>query len=185
MRGRGAAVRSRWQPMKLRVTLSVALSALVVLTVATVAAASPSVRQSRLVGSARVAHTVRWMRWRSSLPPADGRGIAVGSRAVLGVAAMADLAPLRARLHFPLIRAFPQLRAAEVRATASLIGNAKSDPRVRYLARIGASAGMLSTPNAPLLTTIDANTGRPYEWQFAAANVGAALELSAGSASID
>src|SRR6059058_2646258 len=43
---------------------------------------------------------------------------------------------------------------------------------------------MLSVFNDPLLVQIDPSTERPYEWQFAAANVGPALDISSGSASV-
>jgi serine protease len=43
-------------------------------------------------------------------------------------------------------------------------------------------ASFAATPNDPMLATIDPSTQLPYEWQFGAANVGPALELSPGSA---
>jgi subtilisin family serine protease len=54
---------------------------------------------------------------------------------------------------------------------------------VAVVALVAATAA-LATPNDPMLSTIDPSTGLPYEWQFAAANVGPALELSPGSPSI-
>ncbi len=52
------------------------------------------------------------------------------------------------------------------------------------VAALVATTSALAAPNDPMLSTIDSSTGLPYEWQFAAANVGLALELSPGSPSI-
>lgn len=52
------------------------------------------------------------------------------------------------------------------------------------LAALVAATSALAATNDPLLSTIDSSTGLPYEWQFAAANVGRALALSPGSSTI-
>jgi subtilisin family serine protease len=128
--------------------------------------------------SARHAQSMRWFRWQ---PPATAH---LGPRAVLGVETMLDLAPLRAQYHFRLIRALPSLHAAEIRPTRALLRGARLDPRIRYLSPLDASSRLLWASNAPLLSDPDPTTGLPYEWQFATADVGAALDLSPGSASV-
>jgi subtilisin family serine protease len=50
------------------------------------------------------------------------------------------------------------------------------------VAALASTQAALASP--PLLTTADPATGRPYEWQYAAANVGPALAISAGSPTV-
>jgi serine protease len=102
---------------------------------------------------------------------------------LLGVNAPRDLGALRVRYHFRIVRAFPRLHAAVVRASADLIAAARSDARIRYLSSLGSPQRLLSQ-SSPLLSTTDPSTGLAFEWQFDAANLGPALALSAGSPSI-
>src|SRR3954451_6136095 len=106
---------------------------------------------------------------------------AFGGVAVLGVAHNDDLPALRAAYGFSVLRAIPSLRAAEIRVGST---SPARDSRVRYLSRVTTAHHTLSVFTDPLLVQIDPTTERPYEWQFAAANVGPALEISAGSASV-
>ena len=106
---------------------------------------------------------------------------AVGSAAVLGLATMRDLAPLSGRYGFRVVRAFPSLRAAEVRVSRSLRLGAARDQRIRYLSPLGTQRRLMAAPDDPLLRIADPLTELPYEWQFAAAHVDHALDLSPGS----
>ena len=129
----------------------------------------------------RLGTTMRWYRWRPATTTLQRRTHGVGSTDVLGLVSMGELAPLRTRYGFQVIRTFPQLRAAEVRVSHSLVACAARDPRVRYLSPLGVQRHSASTPNDPLLSTIDPWTQLPYEWQFEAAHVDRALDLSPGS----
>jgi serine protease len=106
-----------------------------------------------------------------------------GSAAVLGLQAPRDLASLRARYGFSVIRVLPALRAVEIRVTPALLAGARSDPRIRYLSPLDSAQHSLLTLN-PLLIAVDPTTALPYEWQFGAANVPAALAISPGSPAV-
>jgi thermitase len=125
-----------------------------------------------------------WVHWRQASRTLQARLVTPGSPAVLGVAGLGDLQRLRARYRFGLIRVFPDLHAAEVRASVALVAATRLDSRIRYLSPLGSPQRLLSLATSPLVTDLDPLTGVSYEWQFEAANVGAALALSAGSASI-
>jgi len=127
---------------------------------------------------------MRWFRWHRSARALQSQQLAIGSQAVVGLHTMRDLGPLRARYRFHLIRALPALRAAEIRPTPALLEGAGADPRIRYVSSVESSLRFLSSPAAPLVTAIDPTTAAPYEWQFAAANVAPALDLSSGSPSV-
>jgi subtilisin family serine protease len=131
-----------------------------------------------------VNHTIHWYRWHTSTRSLQGRASTIGSTAVLGVSSMRDLAPLRSRYGFRVIRAFSSLHAAEVKVTPMLREGAARDKRVRYLSPIGAPQHLTALPNDPLVSTLDPNTGLPYEWEFAAAHVDRALDMSPGSPTI-
>jgi subtilisin family serine protease len=143
-------------------------------------AAPPAVASA----SSRLDGTIHRYRWHPSLRSLQGRTTEVGSTAVLGLASMRGLAPLQGRYGFRVIRALPQLRAAELTVSRSLLSGAARDRRIRYLSALGPQRRLLAMPNDPLLSTLDPLTGLPYEWQFAAAHVDRALDFSQGSASI-
>jgi subtilisin family serine protease len=142
---------------------------------ASVATASPPPRLDR---------AMHWYRWHPSARTLQGRTGRIGSTAVLGLASMAELAPLRGRYGFRVVRAFPQLRAAEVRVSRLLVAGAARDRRIRYLSPLGGQRRLMATPNDPLLWAVDPWTHLPYEWQFGASHVDRALDLSSGSPTI-
>jgi subtilisin family serine protease len=127
-----------------------------------------------------------WYHWTSATRPAPAERF--GGTAVVGLESMADLGALRAAYSFTRVRAMPQLRAVEVRVGRTqlrrLLARGPNDQRIRYVSPVGRPRHTLAMPNDPLLTTMDPGTARPYEWQFAAAHVDRALELSPGSPSV-
>ena len=131
------------------------------------------------------------MHWYHSHPSGDrrrARAADFGSIAVVGVESMHDLASLRSTYGFDHVRAIPALHAAQVRVNAAelhaLLANETTDPRLRYVAPVGPVRRTMSMPNDPLLHTIDASTGLPYEWSFAASHVDRALDHSKGNSGI-
>ncbi|MDX6486139.1 MAG: hypothetical protein QOF43_1292, partial [Gaiellaceae bacterium] len=141
-------------------------------------------RTSAALPAPRTARAMTWLRWQHASRTLQARFVRPGSLAVLGVARPGDLEPLRARYGFSVVRAFPELHAAEVRAPAALVAAARFDSRIRYLSPLGSRQRLLSLATSPLVTNVDPLTGVPFEWQFEAADVGPALALSPGSASI-
>jgi len=175
--------------MKHLVLLAACVLASVVATAGPVALAAqavtrPGVGRSGVSASSYGRPSMLWFRWHRSLGGPPSIEISAASWAVVGLRSMGDLDPLRARYHFDLLHALPSLHAAEVRPSPALLAGARADPRVRYLSPLGPSPRLLLSREAPLLGALDPTTGLPYEWQFAAANVGTALDLSPGSASV-
>ena len=106
------------------------------------------------------------MHWYHSHQSARGlraRKTKIGPTAVIGLRSMQDLASLRATYGFDRVRAIPALHAAEIRVDAaqlqSLLANASSDPRIRYVSGRGPTRRATSMPNDPFLHTIDAGDG--------------------------
>jgi len=132
----------------------------------------------------RLAHAMAWYHWHPAARTLAGSSSVVGSTAVLGLESMRALAPVRKRYGLRVVDAFPRLRAVEVRVTHSLENGAVRDRRIRYLSALGARLRPTSMPTAPLLASVDPSTALPYEWQFGAAHVDQALDLSPGSPSI-
>ena len=131
------------------------------------------------------------MHWYHSHPSSGrqrARAADFGSIAVVGVESMHDLASLRSTYGFDHVRAIPALHAAQVRVNSAqlhaLLASEATDPRLRYVAPVGPVLRTMSMPNDPLLHTIDARTGLPYEWSFAASHVDRALEHSKGNSGI-
>jgi subtilisin family serine protease len=131
---------------------------------------------------------MHWFHWHASARTPQSRTEDFGSVAVLGLESMHDLESLRDAYGFDRVQAFPALRAAEVSVDAAqlhaLLAKAPTDPRIRYVAPVGASRRVLDMPNDPLLRSVDPNTNRPYEWQFSASGVDRALNLSRDSPTI-
>lgn len=131
---------------------------------------------------------MHWYHWHPSTRALQARAVQFGSSAVLGLESMQDLSSLRASYGFRHVQTIPALRAAEVSVDRAqlheLLANAPTDPRLRYVSPVGPRRQTLAMPNDPLLHTLDGSTGLPYEWQFAAAHVDRALDLSRGSRSI-
>jgi len=159
-----------------------------ILAVALAAAMIPAVAHAEPSTPPRLDRPMPWFRWQ---PASDAYSaqFSTGQPAVVGLETMTDLPSLRRRYGFTVIRDFPALRAVEIRLTRALRSGAPTDARIRYLspatatAAIGSGTSLLAAPHAPLVTTIDPSTSLPYEWQFGAANMAAALELSPGSPS--
>jgi subtilisin family serine protease len=97
---------------------------------------------------------------------------------------MRDLAPLRRSYGFETVQAMPALRAARVHFDAAqlhaLLTHATADRRVRYVSPVGPAREVSTMPNDPLVQDVDPTTKLPYEWQFAPANLGGALDLTPG-----
>ena len=127
-------------------------------------------------------HHMHWYHSHRSDGRRRARAADFGSIAVVGVESMRDLASLRSAYGFDHVRAIPALHAAQVRVNAAqlhaLLANETTDPRLRYVAPVGPVRRTMSLPNDPLLHTIEARTGLPYEWSFAASHVDRALEQS-------
>src|SRR5579862_8059834 len=121
------------------------------------------------------------MHWSRSSP---AEKVEAGSTAVLGVVSMGDVPQLQSRYGFRVVRAFPQLHAAEVKVSRPLLAAAARDDRVRYLSSLGGHRPLLAMPNDPMVTALDPLTGLPWEWQFAAAHVDRAFDFTQGSPSI-
>jgi subtilisin family serine protease len=133
-------------------------------------------------------HHMRWYHSHRSGGRGQARAADFGSIAVVGVESMHDLASLRSTYGFDHVRAIPALRAAQVRVNAAqlnaLLADETTDPRLRYVAPVGPVRRTMGMPNDPLLHTIDASTGLPYEWSFAASHVDRALDHSKGNSGI-
>lgn len=131
---------------------------------------------------------MRWFRWDASSRRLQIRAGEFGSVAVLGLESMRDLASLRDAYGFERVQAIPELHAAEVSVDSSqlrsLLRHAPGDPRIRYVSPVGPSRRSLGSPSDPLLRTVNPATNLPFEWQFGAAGVERALELSPGSPAI-
>jgi subtilisin family serine protease len=131
---------------------------------------------------------MRWFHSPLSARRLQGRPAAFGSVAMLGLESMRDLGSLRNDYGFDRVHAIPELHAVEVRVDPtqlrSLLASAAGDRRLRYVSPVGPSRSILGPPNDPLLWTADPVLGIPYEWQFGAAGMDRALELSPGSPAI-
>src|SRR5438128_2141963 len=129
-----------------------------------------------------------WYHWHPSARTLQGTSEQFGSTAVVGLESMRDLRPIRELYGFDRVLAIPDLHAAVVSVDRaqleSLLANAPSDSRIRYVAPLGPTRLPLSVPNDPLVRTINPGTNLPYEWQFGVSNVAGALDLSPGSPSI-
>jgi serine protease len=96
------------------------------------------------------------------------------------VASTADLPAVSRQYGLRVIQPLAPLHAAVVTATRSLVSGAPRDRRIRYLSTEQVLRHPAALPNDPLLEP-DPWTHLPYEWQFEAARVDAALRLSPGS----
>jgi hypothetical protein len=131
------------------------------------------------------------MHWYHSHQSAKGlkaRKSKIGPNAVIGLRSMKDLASLRSAYGFDRVRRIPALHAVEIRVDAaqlqSLLTNASSDPRIRYVSGRGPTRRAASMPNDPFLHSIDPETGIPYQWVFEAMHVERAFDFSKGDSRI-
>ncbi len=169
-------------------TLKQRTARLAIVVLAVLGALAVSAPTAGASGSSRppAGKQMHWYHWHpSGSAPRAGR---LGSTAIVGLESMADLASLRAAYGLERVHAIPSLRAAQVgiddEQLRSLLAAAPSDPRIRYVSPVGRARRALGMPNDPLLTTVDAMTRLPYEWQFASSHVDRALDLSPGDPTI-
>ena len=106
--------------------------------------------------------------------------------ALVGVVAFAvrDLASPSRSYDFETVQAMPALRATQVHVDAAelhgLLARAPGDRRVGYVSPVPPLRRLSSIPSDPLVQNVDPKTKLPYEWQFASAHLGGALDLTAG-----
>src|SRR5438105_9214802 len=86
----------------------------------------------------RLDRPTQWVRWDPAARSVERHTAQIGSTAVIGLESMRDLRSLRTRYGFEVVRAIPELHAAVVGVDRSLLANASVDPRIRYLAPLGA-----------------------------------------------
>ncbi|MFL6005124.1 MAG: S8 family peptidase [Gaiellaceae bacterium] len=131
---------------------------------------------------------MHWFHSHASVRSLESRESRFGSKAVIGLESMRDLASLKATYRFESVRAVPALHAAEVTLDDTqlheLLASAPSDPRLRYVSPPGPLRHVLNLPSDPLLQSVDPKTSLPYEWQFASAHLEHALDLTPGDARI-
>jgi subtilisin family serine protease len=106
--------------------------------------------------------------------------------ALVGVVAFAvrDLASLSRSYDFETVQAMLALRATQVHVDAAelhgLLARAPSDRRVGHVSPVRPPRRLSSIPSDPLVQNVDPKTKLPYEWQFASAHLGGALDLTVG-----
>jgi subtilisin family serine protease len=118
------------------------------------------------------------MHWYHSQTSVSTAGL--GSTVVVGLESTDDLASLRAEYGFDRVRPIAALHAAVVSVDPARLRGLLADPRLRYVSPLEPKRRALSVPNDPLLHSLDGRTNLPYEWQFAAAGGGRALDVSRG-----
>jgi len=124
------------------------------------------------------------MTWTHGQPPFAG-GAFAGGQAVLGVAGGIDGAELAHTLGLRVTERLPGLRAVQVSASAAkLAALARArDPRLRYVEPV-IRGSVAHVRNDPLTWEVDPATGAPWEWQFSAVGVDAALSAARGDPGI-
>jgi subtilisin family serine protease len=129
-------------------------------------------------------HPMQWFRSHTVERSLERGAARFGSTAVIGLESMRDLASLRWSYGFETVQAMPALRAARVHVDAAqlhaLLVHATRDRRLRYVSPVGPPRRASDMPNDSLVQNLDPRTKLPYEWQFASANVGGALDLTSG-----
>ncbi len=123
-----------------------------------------------------------WFHWNERPSTTPGRSTASRGTVVIGLERMADVGAVREEYGLTHVQAIPALHAVQARTRlGTLVARARDDARIRYVSPVGERRHPLAMPNDPMLRTVDPGTTRPFEWQFAAAHVDRALELSPGS----
>ncbi len=127
---------------------------------------------------------MHWFRSHTAKRSLERGAARFGSTAVIGFGSMRDLASLRRSYAFETVQVMPALRAARVHVDAAqlhaLLAHATGDRRIRYVSPVGPPRHVSNIANDPFVQSVDAKTKLPYEWQFASANLGGALDLTAG-----
>ena len=106
--------------------------------------------------------------------------------ALVGVVAFAvrDLASPSRSHDFETVQAMLALHATQVHVEAAephgLLARAPGDRRVGHVSPVRPPRRLSSIPSDPLVQNVDPKTKLPYEWQFASAHLGGALELTVG-----
>ena len=106
--------------------------------------------------------------------------------ALVGVVAFAvrDLASPSRSYDFETVQAMLALRATKVHVEAAelhgLLARAPRDRRVGHVSPVPPLRRLSSIPSDPLVQNVDPKTKLPYEWQFASAHLGGALDLTVG-----
>ena len=127
---------------------------------------------------------MHWFRSHTAARSLERGAARFDSTAVIGLGSMRDLASLRRSYGFETVQAMPALRAARVHVDAAqlhaLLAHATGDRRIRYVSPVGPPRHVSNIANDPLVQNVDPRTKLPYEWQFASADLGGALALTAG-----
>ena len=93
-----------------------------------------------------------------------------------------DLAALRQSYGFETVRPCPLCALRACTSTPpSCMRSSRTQPAIGACACLACwAAAALDLPSDPLVQNVDPKTKLPYEWQFASANLGSALDLTAG-----
>jgi subtilisin family serine protease len=159
------------------------LATLALVGVAVFNSSSTATPATTTVASARPdpGRQMHWVRSHTAARSLKRGAARFGSTAVIGLGSMRDLASLRRSYGFETVQAMPALRAARVHVDAAqlhaLLAHATGDRRMRYVSPVGPPPNIATDP---LVQNMDPKTKLPYEWQFASANLGGALDLTAG-----
>src|SRR4051795_11328764 len=136
--------------------LGVALAALFAVVPRSTAAVAPA------SAPPRSGLQMHWFHSHASLRSLESRESRFGSKAVIGLDSMRDLASLKSSYRFERVQPVPALHAAVVTVDESelhaLLASAPTDPRVRYVSPPGPTRRVLSLPSDPLLQTVDPAT---------------------------
>jgi subtilisin family serine protease len=127
---------------------------------------------------------MHWFRSHTAARSLERGAARFDSTAVIGLGSMRDLASLKRSYGFETVQGMPALRAARVHVDAAqlhaLLAHATGDRRIRYVSPVGPPRHVSNIANDPLVQNVDPRTKLPYEWQFASADLGGALALTAG-----
>ena len=132
---------------------------------------------------------MHWFHSHASVRSLQSRESRFGSRAVIGLESMRDLASLKSSYRFEHVQAVPALHAAVVTVEEtqlqSLLASAPADPRVRYVSPPGPSRHVLNLPSDPLLQSVDPKTHAAVRVAVRdVAHLEQALDLTPGDANV-
>jgi subtilisin family serine protease len=131
---------------------------------------------------------MHWFHSQTGARSSQSRETRFGSKAVIGLESMRNLASLKTTYRFEHVQPVPALHAAVVTVEEEqlheLLAAAPTDPRVRYVSPPGPIRHVANLPSDPLLQSVDPKTRLPFEWQFASSHLERALDLTPGSAKI-
>ena len=108
---------------------------------------------------------MHWFHSQAGVRSLQSRESRFGSKAVIGLESMLDLASLKSTYRFEHVQAVPALHAAVVTLDDpqlhDLLASAPADPRVRYVSPPGPTRHVLNLPSDPLLQSVDPITPSP------------------------